>query len=89
MIKKVKLIREFKEKYEKPVILFELTPPFEEDDDVIDYMIGGFYSDTSYPLCAFYKSNKEGDVLSDFPVLTEEGITSYKDIFKLINYTLI
>lgn len=89
MIKKVKVIKTIKNIYKKNIELFEFIPPIEIDQHVIKYLAGGYYNEHDYPQVALYESDENGKIINNIPVILEEGIPKYEQLFRNYGYTLI
>lgn len=91
MIKKVSLIKRFNDKFSIPVDLIKFNPSLNIDGrvDKFDYLIGGFYQNMGYSICAFYASDENGNILSEIPIIHEDGVNTYFDLFKLFGYTFL
>lgn len=91
MIKKVTLIKKIKDKYPINVDLLKVEPPLKMETlpTGAEYLIGGFYLTAGYNIFAFYACDEDGNILSDEPVLHDEGFNSYQEIFERLGYTFI
>lgn len=91
MIKKITLLKTYKDKFPLPVDLFKIEPPMiiEDNSNEVNYLLGGFYKTDGYSMYAFYLSDKDGEILNDEPVIMNEGLNTYVDIFKSLGYTYI
>lgn len=85
MIKKIKKVKTFTDKFQLPVDLLHLSPQLEN----VEYLLGGFYNTKGYSMYAFYKSDENGNILDLQPFLQDEGINTYGDIFEKIGYVYI
>lgn len=85
MIKTVKKINTFTDRFPTPIDLFEFNPPYKENE----YLIGGYYGNTLYPQVALFPSDEEGIILSNESIIHEEGIAKYQELFRRLGYTLL
>lgn len=90
MIKKVKLLKTLTDKFELPVDVFEVKPPFQSEQHPLEaeFLTGGFYR-VGYPMIALYVSDSEGNILDTQPIIMEEGFAKYQQLFKHLGYTLV
>lgn len=72
--------------YKIPMDVLELSPPLNNE---IKYITGGFYKTGLYMMAAFYQSDEKGNIINPKPVLLEEGVNNYLDIFAKLGYTLL
>lgn len=86
MINKVTKIKIIEGIYPLPVTLFQFSPLFE---DKYEYLTGAFYGFEAYPQVALYESTEKGIIINDIPVILEEGILTFEQLFKNNGYTLI
>lgn len=86
MINKVSKIKIIEGIYPIPVTLFQFSPLF---NDKYEYLTGAFYGFEAYPQVALYISDENGRILNDIPLIQEEGILTFEELFKYNGYTLI
>lgn len=91
MIKKIRKLTTITGKFKLPVDLLEVIPPINMSNHplVADYIIGGFYNTKGYSMSAFYVCDKEGNILDSQPIIQEEGLNNYGEIFERYGYTFI
>ena len=88
-IKKVKHIKTIHSVYKNEICLFHFKPPIEYMNKNYEYLCGGYYNQNSYPQVALYESDKNGKITNSIPVMLEEGIPTYQELFQFYGYTLI
>lgn len=86
MIKTVKKIGIKSDLYPIPITIFEFLPIFQ---DKYQYLSGAFYGFDRYPQVALYYSTEDGIILTDNPIILEEGIPTFDELFKFYGYTLV
>lgn len=90
MIKTVKKIGILQGEYPKALDIFEFTPPFEHPQFLCEYLTGAYYGETLYPQVALFASDEKGKIyFHDYPIIHEEGIPKYQELFRRLGYTLI
>lgn len=86
IINKVKRINIIKDIYPIPISVFQFSPLFKEK---YEFLSGAFYGLEGYPQVALYYSDENGKILSDIPVILEEGVLTFEDLFRYNEYVLI
>lgn len=86
MIKIVKKIGINNNLYPIPITIFKFSPLF---NNKYEYLSGAFYGYENYPQVALYECDENGNILNNTPVIMEEGIPTFKDLFISNKYLLL
>lgn len=90
MIKKVNHLKTIRDKFKIEVDVFELTPPlYTEDGREAKYLTGAFYVHKPFSVVALYPANKSGEIIDEKPMIHEQGLYTYREVFQELGYTLI
>lgn len=87
-LKIARRIKIIKDKYPIPLSVFEFTPGIDINEKKYYYLSGAFYNKISYPIVALFSSDQDGNINSESPVIHEDGIANFDELFKLYGYTL-